>query len=186
MELNEVISKTESQMEKSVEFLDLHLSKIRTGRASASLLDDIKVMAYGTSTPISQTATVSAPDARTLLIQPWDKSLIADIEKAILASDLGFNPQNDGQLVRVPIPSLTEERRKEFVKLAKKNTEETKIAIRNIRRDNIEVLRKAEKNKELSEDFKNQGETEIQQLTDKFISIAESKLEVKEKELMED
>jgi ribosome recycling factor len=186
MELTDVLLKTESQMEKSVEFLDAHLSKIRTGRASASLLDDIKVMAYGTSTPISQTATVSAPDARTLLIQPWDKSLIADIEKAILASDLGFNPQNDGQLVRVPIPALTEERRKEFVKLAKKNAEDTKIAIRNVRRDNIEVLRKAEKNKELSEDFKNQGETEIQTLTDKFIALVDKKLETKEKELMED
>lgn len=186
MEISEITSKTDSQMQKSVEFYESHLAKIRTGRASASLLDDVKVNAYGAPTPISQTANVSAPDARTLLIQPWDKSLIGEIEKAILSSDLGFNPQNDGQIVRIPIPALTEERRKEFVKLAKKNSEDAKVAIRNIRRDNIETLRKAEKNKELSEDFRLQGEDEIQKLTDKFIALVDSKLEVKEKELMED
>lgn len=186
MELNEVISKTESQMQKSLEVSEQHLSKIRTGRASASLLDDVKVNAYGTPSPINQTASVSAPDARTLLIQPWDKSLLSEIEKAIMASDLGFNPQNDGQIIRIPIPPLTEERRKEFVKLAKKNTEDIKVAIRNIRRDNIEVLRKAEKNKELSEDFRKQGEDEIQKLTDKYIALVDKQLEKKEKELMEE
>lgn len=186
MEYNEIISKTESQMQKSLEASESQLSKIRTGRASVSLLDEIRVNAYGTPSPINQTATVSAPDARTLLIQPWDKSLISEIEKAILASDLGFNPQNDGQIVRIPIPPLTEERRKDFVKLAKKNTEEIKVAIRNIRRDNIEVLRKLEKNKELSEDFRKQGEDEIQKLTDKYIALIEKQLEKKEKELMEE
>lgn len=186
MELNEVINKTESQMQKSIEACEQHLAKIRTGRASASLLDEVKVNAYGSQTPINQTASVSAPDARTLLIQPWDKSLLQEIEKAILTSDLGFNPQNDGQIIRIPIPPLTEERRKEFVKLAKKNTEDIKIAIRNIRRDNIEVLRKAEKNKELSEDFLKQGEDDIQKLTDKYISTVDTMLSKKEKELMEE
>ena len=186
MELSEVISKTDSQMHKSLESCESQLSKIRTGRASVSLLDDIRVNAYGSPSPLNQTASVSAPDARTLLIQPWDKSLISEIEKAILASDLGFNPQNDGQIVRIPIPPLTEERRKEFVKLAKKTTEEIKVAVRNIRRDNIETLRKAEKNKELSEDFRKQGEDKIQKLTDKYIALVDKLLDKKEKELMEE
>ncbi|MDC1068316.1 ribosome recycling factor [Candidatus Kapabacteria bacterium] len=186
MELNEITSKAKETMDKSIEFTESQLSKIRTGRASASILDDVSVDAYGTATPISQTATVSVPDARSLIVQPWDKSLLPAIEKAIQVADLGFNPQNDGQVIRINVPPLTQERRKEFVKMAKTNVEDGKVAIRNVRRDANDSLKKAEKNKELSEDFRKQGEEEIQKLTDDYIKNLDSIFDAKEKELMDE
>ena len=185
MEISEVTERAMSHMQKSEDFCKSQIDKIRTGRASASLLDEISVDAYGASTPIAQTATVSAPDARTLIVQPWDKSLLPSIEKAITSSNLGFNPQNDGQIIRIPIPALTEERRLEFVKMAKNNCEDAKIAIRNIRRDCNETLKKAEKDKELSEDFMKQGEAEIQEITNDFIKSIENLFTSKEKELLQ-
>lgn len=186
MELSEITNKTKEQMDKTLSFTSGQIGKIRTGRASASLVDEVNVMAYGSQTPLSQTATVSAPDARTLIIQPWDKSLLAEIEKAIQTADLGFNPQNDGQIIRIPIPPLTEERRKDFVKMAKSHAEEGKIALRNIRRDSMDALKKAEKDKELSEDFRMQGEDEVQQITDSYIKKIDDIFSEKEKELLEE
>ena len=186
MELSEITSETSSHMQKTLDHTEQQLAKIRTGRASASLLDEIQVNAYGAMSPIAQTASVSAPDARSLVVQPWDKTLLPEIEKAIQTADLGFNPQNDGQIIRIPIPPLTEERRKEFVKMAKSHAEEGKIAIRNIRRDSMDTLKKAEKDKELSEDFRKQGEDEVQQITDGFIKKIDDLFTAKEKELMEE
>lgn len=184
MELKEVTDETRSHMQKSIDHADGQLAKIRTGRASTSLLDEVKVNAYGAPIPINQTANVSAPDARTLIIQPWDKSLLSEIEKAIQSADLGFNPQNDGDIIRINIPPLTEERRKELVKQSKKEIEDAKVAIRNIRRDANDKLKKAEKDKELSEDFRKQGEGEVQGITDGFIKKLDDKFTAKEKELL--
>lgn len=186
MELNEVLSKTRDLMTKSIEFTKGQIAKVRTGRASASLVDNIKVDYYGTPTPLAQMASVSVPDARTIVIQPWDRGALSLIEKAIQAAGLGFNPQNDGTIIRIPVPPLTEERRKEFVKVSKKYAEEGKVAIRNIRRDQIEVLRKAEKDKKLTEDDKKKGEEDIQKITDDNIKNVDKILAQKEKELMED
>jgi len=184
--MSEVITATNAGMEKVIEFFANQLSKVRTGRASASLVDGVMVDMYGSMGPISQGASVSAPDARTIIIQPWDRTLISAIEKAILQADLGFNPQNDGVVIRIPVPPLTEERRKEFVKMCKKYAEETKISVRNVRRDSMEALKKAEKAKEISEDDRKRLEDEVQKLTDKYIKNIDDMLVKKEKELMED
>lgn len=186
MELIEITMNAEEQMQKTLDFTHSQIDKIRTGRASASLIDGVMVDAYGSPTPISQTANVSAPDARSIVIQPWDRSLLEAIEKAIQTADLGFNPQNDGTIIRINVPPLTEERRLEFVKMAKKYAEDGKIAIRNIRRDNNEILKKAEKSKELSEDFRKQGEEEIQEITNNFIKNIDDLATNKEKELLSD
>lgn len=185
MEYKEIISTTKDLMVKAVEYSKNQISKVRTGRATASLVDNLKADYYGTPTPISQMANISTPDARTIVIQPFDKSNLKDIEKAIQASDLGFNPQNDGAIVRIPVPPLTEERRKEYVKLAKKYSEDGKIAVRNVRRDQIEVLRKAEKDKKITEDEKKRGEEEIQKITDQHIKLIDDATIAKEKELMD-
>lgn len=186
MELQDVLKKTREAMAKSTEFFKNQLNKVRTGRASASLVDNVKADYYGALTPISQMASISVPDARTIIIQPWDRGTLVPIEKAIQQADLGFNPQNDGTLIRIPVPPLTEERRKEFVKLCKKYAEETRVGIRNVRRDSIESLRKAEKDKKMSEDDKNKGEDEVQKITDEFIKNVDNLLAQKEKELLED
>lgn len=173
-------------MQKAIEHFQNELKKVRTGRASASLLDDIRVNYYGTPTPLAQVASVNVPDARTIVIQPWEKKLMGDIEKAILQSGLGLNPQsNDGALIRVPIPPLTEERRKDIVKMCKKDAEESKIAIRNIRRDQMESLKKAEKEEHFSEDERIRGEEEVQKITDKHIKQVDEILAKKEKEIMD-
>ncbi len=185
MELDEIISKTRDQMNKSLEHFKQQISKVRTGRANASILDNIKVDYYGSPTPISQVATINVPDAKTIIIQPWDPSTLSAIEKAIKQSDLGFNPMNDGKLLRIPVPPLTEERRREIVKFCKKLTEDAKIAIRNIRRDQIEVVRKAEKEKQLTEDDKKIGEEKIQKVTDEFIKKIDEIFSAKEKEILE-
>lgn len=185
MEYNEIIANTKELMAKAVDFSKNQIAKVRTGRATASLVDGLKADYYGSLTPISQMANISTPDARTIVIQPFDKSNLKEIEKSIQAADLGFNPQNDGTIIRIPVPPLTEERRKEYVKLAKKYGEEGKISVRNVRRDQIELLRKNEKEKNITEDDKKRGEEEIQKITDQNIKLIDEATQAKEKELMD-
>jgi len=181
----EVLKDCESRMKKAIGALERDLSKVRTGRASVALVDDIKVEYYGTPTPIKQLATISVPESRLIVIQPWDTSIIGEIEKAILKSELGMTPSNDGKVIRIPIPRLTEERRKELVKLVRKMGEGSRVAIRNIRRDAIEKLRKMEKGKEISQDELRHYQNEVQKLTDKYIEKVDELIEGKEKEIME-
>jgi ribosome recycling factor len=175
----------EERMTKSVEAVRSEFTHIRTGKATTALLEGIKVDYYGTPTPINQVANVSVPEMRLLAIQPWEKNMIGEIERAILKSDLGLNPVNDGRLIRVPIPTLTEERRKELVKLVGKMAEDGKIAIRNIRRDVNDNIKKAEKSHELSEDNAHDELNEIQELTDTYIKKIDEVLKIKEDEIME-
>jgi ribosome recycling factor len=186
MQVDDILLQTREMMEKSLSFTENQLSKIRTGRASSSLVDTVRADYYGSLTPLSQMATISTPDARTLVIQPFDRTTLPNIEKAIQQADLGFNPQNDGNVIRIPVPPLTEERRKEFVKLSKKTAEEGKIVIRNIRRDNIEEFRKSEKSKDITEDDLKYGEIEVQKITDEFTGEIDKLFVKKEKELLED
>jgi len=172
-------------MKNSLDSLKKEFGKVRTGRASLSLLDGIKVNYYDTLTPLNQIASLNIPESRTITIQPWDKQIIGEIEKAILKSELGLTPINDGNIIRINIPILTEERRKELVKVVKKMVEECKVALRNIRRDANENFKQMKKNKEISEDeaFKNQNRT--QEITDEFINKVDELLKNKEKEIME-
>ncbi len=181
-----ILESAKEQMNKSVDYFKSQLAKVRTGRASASLLDGVTVNYYGTVTPISQIASISAPDARTIIVQPFDRSTLNDTEKAIRAADLGFNPQNDGVIIRIPVPPLTEQRRKDFVKMCKKYTEEAKVAVRNIRREQIDALKKMEKGKEINEDDRKRGEDEVQKLTDDFVKQIDVLFDKKEKELLQD
>lgn len=175
----------EEKMSKTILVYKEDLQSIRAGRANAAILDKITVDYYGQITPLKQVGSVSAPEPRLIVIQPWDSKLIPLIEKEILKSDLGLNPSNDGKLIRLIIPILTEERRKELTKVVKKNGENAKIAIRNIRRDLNEQLKKMEKSKEISEDDKRLAEDEIQKITDKFIEELDAVTKKKEDELME-
>ncbi|HAE92586.1 ribosome recycling factor [Tissierella praeacuta] len=175
----------EEKMSKTISVYKEELQSIRAGRANPTLLDKITVDYYGQITPLKQVGSISAPEPRLLVIQPWDVKLIPVIEKEILKSDLGINPSNDGKVIRLVIPALTEERRKELTKVVKKNGENAKIAIRNIRRDLNEQLKKMEKNKEISEDDKKLAEVEIQKITDKFIEELDDVTKKKEDELME-
>lgn len=175
----------ESKMKKTCEALTTQLATIRAGRANAAVLDQIQVDYYGAPTPIQQVASVATPDPRSLVIQPWDGSVLKGIEKAILASDLGINPQNDGRSIRLVFPPLTEERRKELAKQTKKYGEESKVAIRNIRRDAIEKFKKQQKASEITEDDYKLAEKDIQKLTDDFIKEIDKITEKKEKELTE-
>ena len=177
------LKETETKMEKAVESTKDKFGSIRAGRANVSMLDGILVDAYGTSSPLSQIGTLSAPEARLLTIDPWDKSLIPAIEKAIQQANLGLNPSNDGKLIRLSVPELTEERRKEYVKIVRKEAEEGKVAIRNIRKDVNNKLRKSEKDSEITEDDLKSGEDSVQKLTDKFTKFVDEALEKKEKEL---
>lgn len=186
MEIYHLEEKTSEQMQKSYDFFKQQLAKVRTGRANAGILDNIRIDYYGSQTPITQIATINVPDARTIIIQPWDPSSLSLIEKAIKQTDLGFNPINDGRILRIPVPPLTEERRKELLKFCKKIAEDSKIAIRNIRRDQIEILRKAEKSKEISEDGRILGEERVQKVTDEFIKKIDETLSIKEKEILEE
>jgi ribosome recycling factor len=185
MAVQDILDNTRKQMEQTLEHYKNQILKIRTGRASTSLLDGVYVDYYGTSTALNQIANVSTPDARSIIINPYDKSMLQAIEKAIQQADLGFNPQNDGAILRVPVPPLTEERRKEFVKLTKKYAEEGKVAIRNIRRDSMEELKKEEKNKAITEDEQKKGSDQLQKITDDFISRLDKIVADKEKELLE-
>ncbi len=173
------------RMQKSIEALKGELNRVRTGRASIALLDGIKVDYYGTPTPLNQVATLAVPESRLITIQPWDTSILGDIEKAILKSELGLVPTNDGKVIRISIPQLTEERRKELVKLVKRLGENAKIAIRNIRRDANDFVKKKEKEKEISQDEMKKNQEEIQKLTDDFIAEIDKMIESKEKEIME-
>ncbi len=181
----EVKKKTEERMKSVIESLKHEFSTIRTGRASLSLLDDVRIDYYGTPSPINQVATLSLPDARTINIQPWEAKMLGPIEKAIQKTDIGINPVNDGKIIRLIMPQLTEERRKELAKKAKKMAEDAKIGMRNIRRESNEVLKKAEKDKEITEDDLLKGEQDIQKVTDEFIKRIEDALVHKEKEIME-
>lgn len=183
--VKDILKQTQDRMSKGVEHVRLELIKIRTGKATTNLLDGVKIDYYGTPTPLSQVGNISTPDFHTITIQPWDKSIIGLIEKAIMTSDLGLNPANDGNLIRVPIPALNEERRKEIVKLVRKFAEDGRVSIRNIRRDEMEKLKKTEKEEHISEDERKSGETEIQKLTDRYIKEIDELLTVKEKEIME-
>ena len=173
----------EGKMKKTCEALEASLATIRAGRANAAVLDQITVDYYGSPTPINQVASIASPDPRSLLIQPWDKSIMKGIEKAILASDLGINPQNDGIAIRLVFPPLTEERRKDLVKQTKKYGEEAKVAIRNIRRDAIEKFKKQQKASEITEDDYKGIEKDVQKLTDDYSKEIEKIMEKKEKEL---
>ena len=175
----------ESTMKKTCEALTTQLATIRAGRANASVLDQIEVDYYGVPTPVQQVATIATPDPRSLLIQPWDASLLKPLEKAILASDLGINPQNDGRLIRLVFPPLTEERRKDLIKQTKKYVEESKVAIRNIRRDAIDKFKKQQKASEITEDDYKIAEKDIQKLTDDYIKELDGICAKKEKELTE-
>ncbi|MBS1492903.1 MAG: ribosome recycling factor [Bacteroidetes bacterium] len=183
--IKEILKSHQDKMTKAVDHARHEFAKIRTGKATTNLLDGVKVDYYGTPTPISQVGNISTPDYHTITIQPWDKSIMGLIEKAILTSDLGLNPSNDGNVIRVPIPALNEERRKEIVKMVKKFAEESRVAIRNIRRDGIEELKKKEKEDHFSEDERKHAETEMQKLTDKHTKEIDELLVHKEKEIME-
>ena len=175
----------EEKMKKSIESVANDFAAVRAGRANASVLNRIHVDYYGTPTPISQMASVAVPDSRTITIQPWDKGGISVVEKAILKSDLGLTPVNDGRIIRINIPPLTEERRKELVKVARKYTEDAKVAVRNVRRDANDSLKKLEKEKTITEDEQKKAEAEVQKLTDKFVADADKRSQAKEKEIMD-
>nr|WP_312576140.1 ribosome recycling factor [Sedimentibacter sp.] len=181
----EIITKSEEQMKKSISFLKEDLASIRAGKANPKLVDKIQVSYYGTMTPLNQIANISVPEPRAILIQPWDSSLIKEIEKSILASDLGINPSNDGKLIRLVIPQLTEERRRDLLKLVKKETESAKIALRNVRRDANESFKKLEKDSEITKDDHKKAEDEMQKLTDKYIKHIDDVYKEKEKEILE-
>ncbi len=174
----------EERMQKSLEVLQTDLNTVRAGRANPRVLDQIMVPYYGMHTPLNQVASVTVPEARQLLIQPWDQKLLKDIEKAIFASDVGITPQNDGKAIRLQFPALTEERRRDLTKQVEKLGEDTKIAIRNIRRDFLDLMKKHLKNKEFSEDNFHDAEAEIQKITDKYTTIVDDKIKEKSQELM--
>jgi ribosome recycling factor len=184
--MNEAIfAQLQKEMDQSVGALRKELAKLRTGRASTALLEHVVVEYYGAHTPLNQLATLSAPDPRLLVIQPFDRSAMGDIEKAILKSDLGLTPNNDGKIIRVPIPQLTEERRKELVKHVKRIAEEFRVSIRSHRRDAVERLKEAEKKKEITADDFKHGQDRIQKITDEFIGRIEKIIKAKEEEVME-
>lgn len=183
--IDEILTDAETRMGKSVDSLRTELTKIRTGRAHPSLLDQLMVDYYGTDTPINQVANVTVEDSRTLAVAPWEKQMVAVVEKAIINSGLGLNPSTAGNLIRIPMPPLTEERRRDLVKVVKHDGENAKIAIRNIRRDANSDFKDLLKEKEISEDESRQAEDSVQKLTDKFVASVDEVIAVKEKELME-
>ncbi len=185
MNNNQIIKDARQRMDKTIEAFRVEISKIRTGKATTALLDGVKVDYYGTMSPLNQVGSVSVLDVHTISVTPWDKSMVPLIEKAILASDLGLNPISDGTNLKIPIPALTEERRKELVKVVKKFGEESKIALRNVRRDANDHLKKMEKEKKLTEDELKEAEKETQKLTDEHITKIDDMIKHKEKDIME-
>ena len=183
--IDDIYQETKESMSKSIEALERELNRVRTGRASLSILDGIKVDYYGTLTPLNQMATLAVPESRLITIQPWDISVIKDIEKAILKSDLGLTPANDGKIVRIAIPPLTEERRKELVKLVHKMCEEHKVSVRNVRRDSNELLKSLKKDGDISEDEAFKAQDEIQKITDEHVKLIDDCYTNKEKEILE-
>jgi len=182
---DEVVAEAKDAMARAIDALKREMSKVRTGRASTALLDDVRVDYYGNPSPLNQVATLAVPEARMITIQPWEKNLVPLIEKAILKSDLGLNPASDGQLIRIVIPALTEERRKEMVKTLKRMGEDAKIAVRNARRDANDTLKMLEKEKEITEDDLKRGEKQVQDVTDSFVAKVDEVIAHKEKEVME-
>jgi ribosome recycling factor len=183
--IKDIQKNCDNRMLKAVEHLRNELARVRTGKATTALLDGVKVDYYGSLTPLNQVGNLSTPDIHTISVQVWDKGAVPMVEKAILNANLGLNPIADGQLIRIPIPTLNEERRKEYVKLCKKYAEDGKIAVRNVRRDSIEELKKAEKAEHVSEDERKHAETEVQKLTDRHIKEIDNLVQQKEKEIME-
>ena len=183
--LNSTYSETRERMGKSIDALDNELKRVRTGRASLNILDGIRVDYYGTQTPLNQMASLSVPESRLIVIQPWDATVIKDIEKALLKSDLGLTPSSDGKLIRLAIPPLTEERRKELVKVVSKMCEDYKVAVRNIRRDSNEFLKMAKKEGDISEDDLFKGQDQVQEITDEFVKRIDDIFKEKEKEILE-
>lgn len=183
--VEDIIGEMRKKMDRGIDALHRELGKVRTGRASTSILDSVKVDYYGTLTPINQMATLSVPESRLITVQPWDTSAIDLIEKAILSSDLGLTPNNDGKMIRINIPSLTEERRREMVRLAKKIAEDARISIRNARREANEFLKELEKEKEISEDDLKRSHDEVQGVTDEYIKKIDAIIKGKEADIME-
>ncbi|MBX2976170.1 MAG: ribosome recycling factor [Ignavibacteriaceae bacterium] len=183
--MKEIVKDAAHRMDKSIEALRHELATIRTGKATTSLLDGVKVDYYGTMTPISQVGNLTVLDVHTLAFTPWDKSMLQSVDRAIREANIGFNPMNDGTNLKIPIPPLTEERRKDMVKLIKRFGEDTKIAVRNVRRDANEHLKKAQKDKKISEDEQKEGEDKVQKLTNEHTAIVDEILKHKEKEIME-
>lgn len=183
--MEEILMNAEERMEKALKALANNFTSVRTGRANAMILDKIKVEYYGVPTPINQMAAVKVPEAHMLVVEPWDKAMLNAIEKAIIASDLGVNPSNDGTCIRLPFPALTEERRRDLVKECKGYAEEARVAVRNARRDANTALEKAEKNDGLPEDDRKRGQDKVQKLTDKFIAKVDEAFKKKEAEVME-
>lgn len=184
MDVKTIYSKAEADMKKAVEHCMIEFGKIRTGRASTSLLDSVRVDYYGQQTPISGVATISTPDASSIIVQPWERNMLGPIEKAILAANLGLTPTNDGTIIRIAIPALNEERRRELVKIAKRLAEESKVGVRTARHDAIKHLKQAEKEEHLSEDLRKDGEEMIQKLTDRYVAEVDKHLADKEKDVM--
>jgi ribosome recycling factor len=183
--VNDVLNDLQSEMKQALESLNKDLSRMRTGRANLAILDGIRVDYYGASTPLNQVASLHTPEPRLIMIKPWEKSMVPVIEKAIQAADLGFNPSNDGEVVRIPIPPLTEQRRQELVKLAKKTGEEYKIQIRRIRREANDMLKELEKSKDISEDDMHRAMDDVQKHTDEHIKKVDERIAEKEKEILE-
>ena len=182
--IDDIISDAEERMAKSLGALDDAFKRIRTGRAHPSILDSVMVAYYGSETPLNQLANVTVEEGRSLLVSPWEKNLIGDVEKAIMKSNLGLNPSNNGETIRVPMPPLTEETRKEYTKQAKQEAENARVAIRNIRRDANSDFKDLEKEKEISEDEQRRAEDRVQKLTDKYIAEVEAAFQVKERDLL--
>jgi ribosome recycling factor len=183
--IDQVLSATKSKMGKTIEALKRELATIRTGRATPAIVDHVRVDYHGTPTPLNQLATISAPETRLLLIQPWDRNALASIEKALLKADLGLNPANDGNLIRIRIPELSEERRRELVRLVRKRAEEGRVALRNVRRSALDEIRELERNKEISQDEQKRAQEKLQELTDSFIEDVDRAAKDKEAELLE-
>jgi ribosome recycling factor len=183
--LDDIYEDTKDRMKKALETLEREYKRVRTGRASVSLLDGIRANYYGTPTPLTQLATLTTPDPRTLMIQPWDQSGLGEVEKAILKSELGLTPMNDGKVIRISIPPLTEERRRDLVKMINKKAEEYKVIVRNIRRDSNELIKDLKKDKEISEDQQFRAQDEVQKITDDFIKKIDEIYSAKEKEILE-
>ncbi len=182
--VDDILKDVESRMQKSIKTLEKDFTAIRTGRANPSIFDGVKVEVYGTEMPLNQVATISCPEPRLVVIQPWDKSNLGPIEKSILKSDLSLNPNNDGSIIRIQIPDLTEERRKEYVKMARQKAEDCRVALRNVRRDGNDMIKDLEKNKDISEDEAKAGMDEIQKITDKYVDEVQDLTDNKEKEIL--
>ena len=183
--IKDIFASHEDRMKKSIEALKREFASLRAGRATPALLDKVMVEYYGTPTPVNQLANISVPEPRMIMIQPWEKTILHDIEKAIMKSDLGLNPNSDGTAIRLTIPQLTQDRRTELVKSVNKKAEETKVAIRNLRRDANEAIKKLEKSKEVTEKKNKKGQDDMQKLVDKYIKAVDAAKAVKEKEIME-